>query len=161
VTTPAASTLSPRSSATDDEVTGMPSRQCPGPASGQPPCPDHAIVQATRGAKQAARCSRCQREYNARHNAARRGRRPYDHAERLEHEAIIAAWVERYGWTCPGCIHSGGRPHPSRDLTVDHAAGPVAQGGGRATGGAGKRVVCRRGNSSAGAPIRRGVPPDR
>jgi hypothetical protein len=135
----------------------MPSRQCggPDPASGQR-CPHHAIVQAQRGAKTAACCPDCQRQRDRVHNARARARRPYSHAERLEHAAIIAAHVARYGWTCSGCIHSDGKPHPSTDLTVDHAERPVAHGGQRASGGSGKRVVCRPGNSSAGANIRRG-----
>jgi hypothetical protein len=130
----------------------MPWRPCAGP-SPSIPCPAGAPpVQVQRGAKQAGRCPDCQRA----HNARKRATRPYDHAERLEHEALIAAWVQANGWVCPGTVYCGGKPHPSTDLTVDHHQA-VAHGAPRA-GGA-KRVVCRPGNSSAGATIRRGIAP--
>jgi hypothetical protein len=130
----------------------MASRRCPGLANGTPPCPASAIVTVRPGSKQAARCPRCAKA----HEARRRQRRPYDHAERLEHQAIIAAWVALHGWTCPGCGPSDGKPHPSTDLTVDHAEMPVALGGRRVAQR--KRVVCRPGNSAAGANVRRRRP---
>jgi hypothetical protein len=126
----------------------MASRLCAGP-SPQTPCPTGAIVHARPASGTAARCPTCKAE----HEAGRRQRRPYDHAERLEHERIIAAHVALHGWTCSGCVHSAGKPHPSSDLTVDHTERAVAHGGQRVGGG--KRVVCRPGNSAAGANIRR------
>jgi len=75
-------------------------------------------------------------------NVRRKAFRPYDHAERLEHERLIAEHIAAHGYACPVCGLAGER------LTVDHMQ-PFAQGA-PAAGGA-KRVICARCNSRRGA----------
>lgn len=67
------------------------------------------------------KCDRCRRE-TERNKSRRRRRSP---TERKRRQAMIAAHVLQYGWTCPGY---GCEPHESHDLTADHLH-PVAQGG--------------------------------
>jgi len=105
-------------------------------------------------------CTRCRATvcrcgYAAEKKAERirreRLRRPYDHEERKLHASIIASWVERYGWTCPGLAAEGHRPHPvpPGHLDVDDIV-PYSRGGDRRNP-ANKRVLCRRWNRSRGA----------
>lgn len=49
----------------------------------------------------------------------------------------IAAWVEEHGWVCPGWQR---KPHPSRDLTMDHR---LARARGGLTDPANAGVLCR------------------
>lgn len=72
--------------------------------------------------------------------------RPYDHAERTLHAAIIARHVERYGWLCPDCPELGHAPHAVRpgQLDVDDIV-PVNAGGDRRDP-RNKRVLCRKVN---------------
>ena len=53
--------------------------------------------------------------------------------------ALIAAWVERHGWWCPGWRIP---PHESNDLTADHTT-PLAAGNTSPP----ERVLCRSCNS--------------
>jgi len=75
-------------------------------------------------------------------NVRRKAKRPYDHAERLEHERLIAEHVAAHGHVCPVCGLA------AFYLTVDHEQ-PYAQGG--AAAGGEKRVVCDRCNKRRGA----------
>jgi len=75
-------------------------------------------------------------------NVRRKAKRPYDHAERLEHERLVAEHIAKHGHVCPICGLEGER------LTVDHLQ-PFAQGG--AAAGGQKRVVCERCNKRRGA----------
>jgi hypothetical protein len=73
-------------------------------------------------------------------------RRPYDHAERTLHAAIIASWVAAHGWMCPGAAdleHKAHRVKPGM-LDVDDIV-PVAKGGDRRDP-RNKRVLCRTAN---------------
>ena len=79
-------------------------------------------------------------------NARRKAKRPYSHAERLEHERIVAAYVAEHGYTCPVCGQEAGL------LTVDHVQ-PYARGG--AAAGGEKRVVCDRCNKRRGARMQK------
>jgi len=79
-------------------------------------------------------------------NARRKAKRPYSHAERLEHQRLIAEHVASHGYVCPLCGLD------AFYLTVDHEQ-PFAQGG-AAAGGA-KRVVCERCNKRRGARMMR------
>jgi 5-methylcytosine-specific restriction protein A len=53
----------------------------------------------------------------AAHQRAKRAKRPYTYAEQQRRKAVVDAWVELYGYVCPGWRVP---PHPSRDLTADH-----------------------------------------
>src|SRR6266508_3439294 len=118
----------------------MGTRPCAGPGP-QRPCPSRALVRGRPGTKQAARCADCQRGAEL----LKRQRRPYDSAERREHEQLVAAWVAQRGYICPGCPISGWQWHVAdqvtNPLTVDHVT-RVADGGPRVGGR--KRVMCRR-----------------
>ena len=101
----------------------MPWRECPGPAAGIPPCPTRAIVQATRGAKQAARCTACKREHERRKRARRGGTAGW----RARRDALDQ-WVAIHG---PLCVGYGNQPPhmvTRAELTYDHAT-PIAAGG--------------------------------
>jgi hypothetical protein len=124
----------------------MPWRECPGPAAGIPPCPTRQLVQATRGAKTAARCRDCQRARDRAHNARRRATDTY--AERQRRAATVRAWIAEHGYLCPGWQRP---PHPAdpehNPLCGDHLDPPGA--GGPEHGPLG--VLCRRCNSAKGA----------
>jgi 5-methylcytosine-specific restriction protein A len=61
--------------------------------------------------------------------------------------AAVRRWVQTNGWVCPGWNRP---PHPSRDLTADHAT-PLTNGG-HPTDPANLTVCyCRPCNSSKGA----------
>ena len=75
-------------------------------------------------------------------NARRKAFRPYDHAERVEHERLVAEHIAKHGHVCPLCGFESER------LTVDHLQ-PFAQGG--AAAGGEKRVICVHCNSRRGA----------
>ena len=75
-------------------------------------------------------------------NARRKAKRPYSHAERSEHERLIAAYIAEHGYRCPVCGLEVER------LTVDHLD-PRARGG--AAAGGEKRVICDRCNKRRGA----------
>jgi 5-methylcytosine-specific restriction endonuclease McrA len=79
-------------------------------------------------------------------NARRKAKRPYDHAERLEHERLITKHIAEHGHVCPAC------GLPTESLTVDHLQ-PFAQGG--AAAGGQKRVVCDRCNKRRGARMQK------
>jgi len=72
----------------------------------------------------------------------RHARRPYSHAERLEHERLVAAHVAAHGNVCPACGSTNVK------LTVDHEQ-PVSRGG--AAAGGPKRIVCDLCNKRRGA----------
>lgn len=79
-------------------------------------------------------------------NARRKAKRPYNHAERLEHERLVAAHIAEHGHTCPVCGQEVSY------LTVDHVQ-PFAVGG--AAAGGEKRVICDRCNKRRGARMTR------
>lgn len=79
-------------------------------------------------------------------NARRKAKRPYNHAERLEHERLIDEHVARHGHVCPACGLE------TDLLTVDHLQ-PYARGG--AAAGGEKRVVCDRCNKRRGARMQK------
>ena len=79
-------------------------------------------------------------------NARRKAKRPYNHAERLEHERLIAEYVAAHGHICPVCGLEDGR------LTVDHLQ-PYAHGG--VAAGGEKRIVCERCNKRRGARMQK------
>ena len=58
-------------------------------------------------------------------------------------KAVVAAWVAKHGWVCPGW---GRAPHPSRNLTADHVI-PLARGG---TNNGPRRVLCNPCNARKG-----------
>ena len=62
-------------------------------------------------------------------------------AQARRYKALIAAWVERNGWICPGYRRL---PHYSKDLTIDHRF-PRARGGSERASNL--RVLCRSCNS--------------
>jgi hypothetical protein len=127
------------------------SRPCAGPAP-RTPCPTRALVPARRDSGPAC-CPPCQR---ARHRA-KDARRPQRHtyAETQRRARTVAEHVARYGQVCPGCPPSGWRPHPAdpqrNPLTADHLHPP---GAGYPEHGP-LRVMCRKGNSTLGATVRR------
>ena len=91
---------------------GMPLRPCLvcGAPSPTPRCPQHTRA-GWRGTAQTTR--------------AKRERRPYTHAERTRRAQAVAQWRATYGDWCPGWQAP---PHPTPDLTADHAHA-VAAGG--------------------------------
>jgi hypothetical protein len=96
------------------------------------------------------RATVCQCGYAAEQKRRRleeqRRRRPYDHGERTLHAAIIASWVERSGWWCPGAPDLGHKAHYVKpgQLDVDDVV-PVSRGGARRDV-ENKRVLCRTAN---------------
>jgi hypothetical protein len=85
----------------------------PRASSRHPTLPTRAIVQATRGAKQAARCTACKREHERRKRARR---------------DALDQWVAIHG---PLCVGYGNQPPhmvTRAELTYDHAT-PIAAGG--------------------------------
>lgn len=101
------------------------------------------------------RCPSHQLAYDRTKDAQDRQARPYDHAERLEHEAMVTAWIQANGLRCPGLqaeryVHL---PHPVRrrsELTVHHLE-TVAEGG-RRVGGP-KTVICTYVNAGLGGAV--------
>ena len=79
-------------------------------------------------------------------NVRRKAKRPYNHAERLEHERLIAEHIAAHGHLCPICGQDSDR------LTVDHVQ-PYARGGSAAGGE--KRVICDRCNKRRGARMQK------
>ena len=75
-------------------------------------------------------------------NARRKAKRPYSHAERLEHERLVAEYVAQHGYRCQLCGND------AELLTVDHVQ-PYARGGEQVGGE--KRVICDRCNKRRGA----------
>lgn len=125
-------------------------RACLGPSE-LARCPHGTLVGATNAY---GRCGPCQVAWQAGHP-----HRPPDDAERAEHAAILAAWLAEVGPVCAGAdptidgLWHPPHPHPPAGLTVDHWSSPVALGGPRSTGGAGKRVICRTLNSQLGGRL--------
>ena len=78
-------------------------------------------------------------------NTRRKAKRPYSHAERLEHERLIAEHIAEHGHACPICGEE------SSYLTVDHVT-PYARGASAAGGE--KRVICDRCNKRRGARMK-------
>lgn len=73
-----------------------------------------------------------------------RRRKAVRNADRSIAKAVVAAWVLKHGWWCPGF---GRAPHPSTDLTADHVI-PLARGG---TNAGPRRVLCNPCNARKGA----------
>ena len=75
---------------------------------------------------------------------AKRAVRPYTYEERIRRAEAVRAWIQLYGYTCPGYETPA---HPSTDLTAEH---PHAV----ATGGAEDQpltVLCRSCNARKGS----------
>lgn len=111
-------------------------------------CPHGALAPPA-----ARRCAPCAAVWAATHT-----RRPYDHLDRLDNEAILDAWRAIAGPRCPGCPISGGRPHTvdetTNPLTVDHTPSvAIADQLGLELDSLGKRVRCRAGNAALGAHL--------
>ena len=130
----------------------MPTRLCPGPTPGQP-CPTRTLVTTRPGSKTAGRCSSCRGAWQRGKDARRPDRRTY--AEQQRRRQTVADWVSAHGYLCPGCEPSNWQPHAadptSNPLTAEHVEPFAATGNERGP----LTVMCRQGNSSAGARLRR------
>ena len=98
----------------------------------------------------AFRCPVHQAIYEVAKDARDRLARPYNHAERLEHRAILDAWVEANGTVCPGLDDHQGHPCRRSELTVHHLEA-VGDGGSR-VGGV-KMVLCLTENQRRGGQL--------
>ena len=92
-----------------------------------------------------SRCPTHDVAYRTQHSARKRDPELDSTAHRTLRAATIAAWVEEHGWLCPGW---GRKPHPSKDLTLDHL---VARAAGGATTPQNAGVLCRTCNGRKGA----------
>lgn len=92
--------------------------------------------------------SRCQAHTRSRerphHLRAKRAKRPYTYAEQQRRAETVRAWVQAYGYWCPGW-HTP--PHPSQDLTADHEIAVAVNGDERGE----LAVLCRSCNGRKGA----------
>jgi hypothetical protein len=77
----------------------MPSRLCPGPATGDPPCPTRALVRATTGSKQASRCPTCQAGWQARRGTTTQRGYGAEH-QRLRAQLIAVYQPTDLCWRC-------------------------------------------------------------
>jgi hypothetical protein len=98
----------------------------------------------------AFRCPIHQAIYDRQKDATDRAARPYDHGERLEHKAILDAWVAIHGTICPGLDDHAGHPCRRSELTVHHLES-VGDGGSRVGGP--KMVLCRSENQRRGGQL--------
>jgi hypothetical protein len=96
------------------------------------------------------RCDFHQIAYDRAKDAIDRLVRPYDHAERLEHAAILDAWVEANGAVCPGLDDHRGHLCRRSELTVHHLEA-VGDGGSRVGGP--KMVLCVTENQRRGGQL--------
>jgi len=87
-----------------------------------------------------SRCPDHRRARDAANTRAKRSRRPYTYGEQQRRAEAVRAWVDLYGWVCPGW--AGDAAHASYDLTADH---PDAVGAGGDEGQS-LSVLCRRHN---------------
>jgi hypothetical protein len=71
-------------------VSTVPSRLCPGPADGDPPCPTRTLVAARPGSKQASRCPPCQAQWQA--NRGTTTQRGYGTQHRQLRAQVIATY---------------------------------------------------------------------
>jgi hypothetical protein len=96
------------------------------------------------------RCDHHQAAHDWAKDAHDRQRRPYDHAERVEHGAILTAWVQVHGWLCPGLDDHPAHNVEPGGLSVHHQSA-VGDGGSRAGGP--KMVLCLTANQRLGGRL--------
>lgn len=98
-----------------------------------------------------SRCPLHDAAYRTAHSARKRDPQLDSAAHRNLSARTIAAWVRENGWLCPGW---GRKPHPSRDLTLDHRIPRAAHG---ATDPTNAGVLCRSCNGRKGAALQEPV----